>query len=226
VSLLLGWHRPATGTVRIDGRLLDESVLRELRQEIAWIDPGVQLWNRSVLANVLYGSAQESGKPGFIPGVSAAIRDADLGPLLKNMPDGLQTLLGEGGMLASGGEGQRVRIARALTQRPPRLVILDEPFRGLDRAQRQKLMALVRARFADATLLCITHDVADTLDFPRVLVVEMGQIAEDSAPRALLARAGSRFRALYETEQAVKDQIWSAAAWRKVRIERGQVVES
>ena len=226
VSLLLGWHRPATGTVRIDGRLLDESLLRELRQEIAWIDPGVQLWNRSVLDNVLYGSAQESGKPGFIPGVSAAIRDADLGHLLKNMPDGLQTLLGEGGMLASGGEGQRVRIARALTQRPPRLVILDEPFRGLDRAQRQKLMALVRARFADATLLCITHDVADTLDFPRVLVVEMGQIAEDSAPRALLARAGSRFRALYETEQAVKDQIWSAAAWRKVRIERGQVVES
>lgn len=76
--------------------------------------------------------------------LSRVLDVVDLTPLLEKLPDGLQTLLGEGGGLLSGGEGQRVRIGRALLRSGVRLAILDEPFRGLDPAARPDLLATVR----------------------------------------------------------------------------------
>jgi ATP-binding cassette subfamily B protein len=87
----------------------------------------------------------------------------------------------------SGGEGQRVRLGRALARRGVRLVILDEPFRGLDRAQRRVLLQRARQEWRAATLLCITHDVQSTQAFDRVLVVEGGRIIEDDDPARLAA---------------------------------------
>ncbi len=76
-----------------------------------------------------------------------AIRQADLVALLRKLPQGLQTPLGEGGGLVSGGEGQRVRLARALVRPGVRLALFDEPFRGLDRGQRRELLARARRAF-------------------------------------------------------------------------------
>src|SRR6185503_5349512 len=90
--------------------------------------------------------------------------------ILQKLPDGLQTSLGEAGGLVSGGEGQRVRLGRGALRTGARLAILDEPFRGLDRERRRTLMDRVRRWWKDATLLCITHDVGETLDFERVIV--------------------------------------------------------
>src|SRR5581483_7356064 len=97
--------------------------------------------------------------------------EADLDEVLARLPTGLQTRLGEGGALLSGGEGQRVRFGRAVVRGDARLVILDEAFRGLERPRRRALLERARARWRGATLLCITHDVEDTLTFDRVLVV-------------------------------------------------------
>jgi ABC-type transport system involved in cytochrome bd biosynthesis fused ATPase/permease subunit len=144
---------------------------------------------------------------------------------LEAVPDGLQTRLGEGGALLSGGQGQRVRAGRALLRPGVRLAILDEPFRGLDREKRRVLLARAREFWKDATLLCITHDVGETLVFRRVLVIENGRVVEDGDPRQLAARAGSRYRTLLDAEADVLENMWGDPAWRHLQLSSGVVRE-
>ena len=220
VGLLLGWHRPATGRILVDGELLHGQRLERLRQEIAWVDPAVQLWNRSFLENLLYGTPTDPSLA-----VGWVIDQADLASVLRKLPEGLQTPLGEGGGLVSGGEGQRVRLGRAMLRAGVRLVILDEPFRGLDYEQRRELLTRARRMWRHATLLCITHDVSETQAFARVLVVEGGQIVEDGPPADLANRPGSRYRAMLATEAAVREELWSSAAWRRLELKGGLLLE-
>jgi ATP-binding cassette subfamily B protein len=192
-----------------------------LRQETAWVDPAVQLWNCSLLENLHYGAHGDHALP-----LTAVLEYAELRRVLDKLPDGLQTALGEGRGLVSGGEGQRVRLGRALLRPGVRLVILDEPFRGLDHAQRQELLARARCLWQEATLLCITHDVGATQAFERVLVVEGGQLVEDGPPAALAARPCSRYRALLDAEVTVRERLWSGQIWRRLRLDHGRVVDS
>ncbi|MGE0314485.1 MAG: ATP-binding cassette domain-containing protein [Lautropia sp.] len=220
VGVLLGWHRLSTGVLRIDDAPVDGAIPDELRRRTAWVDPGIQLWNRPLLANLTF--ACEDDGPGNIAGVldAAALRD-----VLLKLPEGLQTWLGEGGALLSGGEGQRVRLARALLQRRVRLALLDEPFRGMDRQQRRELLGDARRWWRDATLLCVTHDIAETLAFDRVLVVHDGRLVEDGEPLRLLA-ADTRYRDLIEAERAVHGHDWMDDRWRRLRIVEGRVVDA
>jgi ABC-type cobalamin transport system ATPase subunit len=95
--------------MRIDGVPLDGQRLEQLHRETAWVDPAVQLWNRSLLDNLSYGAPADPSLP-----LGQVIAQAHLRSVLERLPDGLQTRLGEGGALVSGGEGQRVRLARAM----------------------------------------------------------------------------------------------------------------
>jgi ATP-binding cassette subfamily B protein len=151
------------------------------------------------------------------------IETAELQRVLERLPEGFETRLGEGGGLVSGGEGQRVRLGRALLRGGTRLAILDEPFRGLDREQRRELLQRVRRFWRDATLLCITHDVSETRAFDRVLVIEGGKIVEDDHPAALAEKSGSRYRALLDAERAVQLSGWSRGAWRRLRLDNGNI---
>jgi ATP-binding cassette subfamily B protein len=220
VALLLGWHRAAKGSVLIDGEALDAPRLDRLRSETVWVDPAVQLWNRSLLENLLYGVRDDDSA------VGAALEAADLYDVLQRLPDGLQTALGEGGGLVSGGEGQRVRFGRVLGRSQARLVILDEPFRGLDRDQRRCLLRRARALWRQATLLCITHDIGETRDFERVLVIHSRQLVEDGAPGLLAQQVNTRYHALLEAEEAVHAGLWSSTRWRRLHLAAGQLVQA
>jgi ABC-type bacteriocin/lantibiotic exporter with double-glycine peptidase domain len=220
VGILLGWYRPAAGRVIVDGVELDEPLVEQLRPNIAWVDPAVQLWNRPMLDNLKYGLAN-----GPRISLDETIDAADLRRVLERLPDALQTPLGEGGGLVSGGEGQRVRLARALLRPNVRLVILDEPFRGLDIDQRRNLLARARHLWSDATLLVISHDIAESQSFDRVLVIEEGRVVEDGNPRELAAKPGSRLQAMLEAERAVREELWTAGEWRRLRLENGALIE-
>ena len=128
-GLLLGWHRPALGQLHVNQRPLSGACITQLRQMTAWVDPAIQLWNQSFMDNLFYGTAAH------IHMLPQVIEQADLLAILRKLPQGLQTPLGESGGLISGGEGQRVRLGRAMPRDKPRLVVLDEPFRGLGRDQ-------------------------------------------------------------------------------------------
>ncbi|MFO1080003.1 MAG: ATP-binding cassette domain-containing protein [Reyranellaceae bacterium] len=215
VGLLLGWHRPAAGSLRVDGRELTEDALVALRRETAWVDPAIQIWNTSFLDNLAFGAPDAD-----LGRTASAIDDARLRGVLQKLPHGLQTPLGEGGTLLSGGEGQRVRLARALVQSNVRLALLDEPFRGMDRQARIELLADARRRWRDATMICVTHDVGETRAFDRVLVIEDGRILEDGPPASLAARP-SRYRQLLHAEKLVRERTWKGKQWRHLRLEQG-----
>jgi ABC-type bacteriocin/lantibiotic exporter with double-glycine peptidase domain len=221
VGLLLGWHRPASGRVLVDGGELDESAVEQLRPHIAWVDPAVQIWNRPLLENLQYGLPN-----GSRISVEEAITAAELQRVLELLPEGLKTPLGEGGGLVSGGEGQRVRLARALLRPGVRLVILDEPFRGLDLEQRRVLLARAREIWHDATLLSISHNIAETMTFERVLVIEEGRIVENGDPRELAQNPESRLQAMMRAEQIVREELWAGSEWRRLQLEKGVLIES
>jgi ABC-type bacteriocin/lantibiotic exporter with double-glycine peptidase domain len=217
LGLLLGWYRPASGRILVDGAPLNGEILNELRTQIAWVDPAVQLWNRTLFENLLFGA-----NPGSAP-EPELLQSAELHELLKKLPAGLQTELGENGGLVSGGEGQRVRLGRAMHKQGVRLAILDEPFRGLDRQQRKDLMSRVREHWRDATLLCVTHDVGETLSFPRVLVVDCGRIVEDGSPEDLVRQPDSTYRKLLLAEEEVREGLWSTSNWQHLHLHDGQL---
>ncbi len=222
IGLLLGWHRPSTGTIEVDGLPLDDVVLESLRRDIAWVEPNVQLWNRSLAENLQYGL--ESGSR--LPPIGGVIEEADLWGLLTSLPDGLQSRLGEGGALVSGGEGQRVRLGRAMLRPSSRLVVLDEPFTALDRGARRSLLMRARSKWNRDTVLCVPHDVSDSTDFERVIVMEEGRIIEDGSPEELLRRSESRYRKLLEADRAVRGQVWANPSWRTLRLENGKLTET
>jgi ABC-type bacteriocin/lantibiotic exporter with double-glycine peptidase domain len=220
-SLLLGWHKPQRGSVTVDGAPLDGEQLAQLRRHTAWIAPEVHLFQASLLDNLNYGNGSDcTGRVGL------AIQGADLLSVLERLPDGLQTELGESGALVSGGEGQNVRIGRAMARPDVRLAILDEPARGLDREARRSLLARARQHFAKATMIFVTHDVPDTLDFQRVLVVEQGRIIEQGSPRELYEKTDSRYRTLCDQEKNTHNHLFSDSMWRHLKMSSGVLSET
>jgi ATP-binding cassette subfamily B protein len=221
VGVLLGWHRASGGRVEVDGEPLEGEVLSRLRRETAWVEPEVTLWNKPLVDNLAYGADADA----VLPRVGQVLHGADLIELLDKLPQGLQTRLGEGGALLSGGEGQRVRLGRALLRPGVRLAIFDEPFRGLERDRRTALLERARQSFEGATLLCIMHDLAETLSFDRVLVIHGGRLVEDGAPQALAAREDSLYRALLEEESVVRRELSRREGWRRLVLDRGVISE-
>lgn len=231
LGLLLGWAAPAAGRLLVDGEPLSGEALAQLQRGTAWVDPAVRLWSGTLLANLCYGvpPLEQSARPaghaaGLPPGmIGRAIRQAGLVDLLAALPAGLQSDLGDGGCLLSAGEGQRLRFARAALARQVRLAILDEPFRGLDRAHRRHLLALTRRLWAGATLLCATHDLAETRDFDRVVVLDGGRLVEDASPAVLAARPGSLYGSLLAAEEAVRRRLGADPTWRCLRLAAGRL---
>jgi ABC-type multidrug transport system fused ATPase/permease subunit len=220
VGLLLGWLRPARGEIRVDGELLDQPAVERLRRTTAWVDPAISIWNQSLLDNLRYGNDFAHGWA-----LDAALKGAEMLDILEALPAGLQTSLGEGGGLVSGGQGQRVRLARAMLRSGVRLAILDEPFRGLDRERRARLLAESRRLWANVTLMCVTHDVAQTPEFDRVLVIEGGRIVENGPPKELLAKDKSRYAELLRADQDNHKLLWSSGNWRHWWLADGRLVE-
>jgi ABC-type transport system involved in cytochrome bd biosynthesis fused ATPase/permease subunit len=217
IATLLGWHQPAEGRVLADGCPVGGERLVRLRGQAVWIDPAVQLWHRSLGDNLRFGNEDWDEPPADV------LREGEMLDLLARLPGDVRSELGEAGRRLSGGEGQRVRVARGFLRRGVRLALLDEPFRGLDRAQRALLLGRARQRWRDATLLCITHDLRESARFPRVVVLDGGRIVEDGSPARLAGEAGSRYRELLAGEERARRALGGTAGWRRARVVNGRL---
>jgi ATP-binding cassette subfamily B protein len=222
LGLFLGFHRPTSGEVRVDGALLDGDGLARLRRATAWVDPAVQLWNRSFLENLIFG-AERAPSGGEL---TAVVQTLGLEGSLQRLPDGLASALGETGTNLSGGEGQRVRVARALLHKGARLVILDEAFRGFAKDERQTLLAQLRQRWKGATLLYVTHDATEAAAFDRVLVLEAGRIIEDGVGSELAKRRDSRLRVYLDAEAMRQRAFGGTAGFRNWQLLGGKLKDA
>lgn len=211
---LLGQYTELEGAL-----LMDERPVHHARAwaEISWVDPSVHLWQGSVLANVLYGANNPDA-------LALSMQETTLSQVISGSAAGSARQVGEAGGALSGGEGQRVRLARGWMKADARLILLDEAWRGLERHVREDLMARARARWATRTMLCVTHDLELTRGFDRVLVIEDGQLVEDGAPEALMQQPESRYRALVEAEREVFASQWAHPRWSKATLEDSHLV--
>ncbi len=220
-GLLLGRRGAVSGTVKVDHAVLTHARLKELRRETAWIDPSVAIWNRTLAENLRYGNG-----PAPAAGIEEILECVSLKAAATQLPGGTDARLGEGGGLLSGGEGQRVRIGRAFGRPGVRLAVLDEPFRGLDRPLRERLLREARERFGGATLFFISHRITESLEFPRVIVMEGGCIVEDGPPERLLADPDSRYHRMLTVEAELRAMFSADRRWRRFRMESGHLTEA
>lgn len=220
VGLMLGLHEPTRGQVLVDNRPLDRESRQRLRAETMWIDPSTQLWNESIGVNLDYASQ------GYVRRTAIEVlEDADLLGVLASVDRGLDAPVGAEGAFVSGGEGQRIRVGRALFRGGTRLALLDEPFRGLDRATRHRILLNVRRAAIRSTLVFVSHDISHALSFDRVIVVDQGRIVEDGSPQEL-ATQESVFARLLHAEEEVLASAWSGDNWRRLRVEGAVIREA
>ncbi len=215
LAVLLGLVEPAGGSVEVDGRPLEE-VRQDLRRVTAWIDPGTSVWDRSLSANITYGQPGIDGD-----GVAEAADAAGLGPVVAARDGCLDAPAGRAGHHLSGGEGERLRIARSLARRDVRLVVGDEALRGLDRPARASLLDACRHRWPGATVVWATHDLAAAATFDLVAVVEDGRVVEVGRPGDL--GPGSAFARLTAAEAHLTEGHWADDGWASVEVADGRV---
>ena len=139
------------------------------------------------------------------PNMRDVLATSDVRGFAERLSEGMQTRLGENGALASGGEGQRIRFARTLMRPDARLVIFDEPFRGLDRVARRQCLDRARAAMVRRDISLRHPRRARDPGIPFVIVIEDGRIVEHDAPTRLAADPSSRYRAMLDAEEALTD---------------------
>ncbi len=218
LGTLLGWNSLDAGELLVDGQQLHADAATKLREETVLIDPELYLWNRSLYDNLAYGADRVAAED-----TEFALAASELLADLGHMEEGLATSTGENGSRLSAGEGQRLRLARGLLRREQRLVLLDEPFTGMAAEQRQRIWRAIEKRWPTATMLFVSHNVAETQRFERVLVFDGGRIVEDGAPEALAARPDSRYGALLYAERAVEARLATSGCWRRRALQNGEV---
>jgi len=184
LSLIPRFYDPVRGRVLLDGHDLREYRLSDLRRQIALVDQNVVLFNASVADNIAYGAPQATRAQ-----IEAAARRAQAWSFIERLPRGLDTPMGQEGLMFSGGERQRIAIARALLKDAP-ILLLDEATSALDaeseRLVQQALEELKRGR----TTLVIAHRLSTVQSADLIAVLQEGRIVEQGSHAELLARNG------------------------------------
>ncbi len=183
VNLLPRFFDPTGGEILVDGVALPEYDLHALRGQIAMVSQDVVLFNDTVANNVAYGQVADSDK------VRAALRAANLWDTVQAMPNGIDTLVGDNGLMLSGGQRQRLAIARAIYKDAP-ILILDEATSALDSESERHVQAALETLMKGRTTLVIAHRLSTIERADRILVMEAGRIVERGSHRELLAHDG------------------------------------
>jgi subfamily B ATP-binding cassette protein MsbA len=184
VDLLLRFYTPQQGSISIDGYALNRVRLESLRQQIGVVPQQTVLFVGTVAENIAYG------KPDATPEeIEAAARAAHAHEFIERLPEGYQTLIGDRGVRLSGGESQRIAIARALL-RDPRILILDEATAALDPLSERMIQRVIEEGRGKRTTLIIAHRWSTVQCADRVLVLHRGELIEQGTHAELLARNG------------------------------------
>ena len=194
VKLLFRFYDPDQGRILIDGQDIRGVTQASLRRAIGIVPQDTVLFNDTIFENVRYG------EPGAgDDAVRDAIRMAHLEEFIASLPQGGDTLVGERGLKLSGGEKQRVSIARTILKRPP-ILVFDEATSSLDSKSEQAILAALREIERGHTSLVIAHRLSTVVDADHIVVLDGGRIVEGGTHGALLQQAG-RYAELWRAQQ-------------------------
>jgi ABC-type transport system involved in Fe-S cluster assembly fused permease/ATPase subunit len=196
--LLYRFYDVDQGTIRIDGHDLREITQQSLRASIGVVPQDTVLFNETIYYNIAYG------KPGVTPAeVEHAARTAHVHDFIMAMPDGYETLVGERGLKLSGGEKQRVAIARTVIK-DPAILLLDEATSALDTHTEQEIQKNLREISRGRTTLCIAHRLSTVVDADEILVLDGGHIVERGRHGDLLA-LNDHYARMWRRQQESRD---------------------
>ena len=185
INLVPRFYSPCSGRVTLDGHDLETLTLSSLRANIALVSQEVVLFNDTVAANIAYG--QERAVPE--QEILAAAQAAHALEFIREMPQGMQTLVGEKGVRLSGGQRQRIAIARAILKNAP-ILILDEATSALDSESERHVQAALETLMQGRTTLIIAHRLSTIEKADRIIVLHRGEIAESGTHQELLSAGG------------------------------------
>lgn len=187
VNLLPRFFKPKSGQILLDQIPIDEIMLSDLRKQIAFVSQDVILFNDTIAANVAYGS---NVKEGIDRGrVIEALEAANLSGLLTELPNGIDTLVGDNGNRLSGGQRQRLAIARAIYKDSP-ILILDEATSALDSESERQVQEALERLMTGRTTLVIAHRLSTIEHADRIAVLDHGEIVEYGSHQDLITKNG------------------------------------
>ncbi|WP_416336263.1 ABCB family ABC transporter ATP-binding protein/permease [Brevundimonas bullata] len=204
VKLALRLLDPQEGRVLIDGHDARSLTQASLRAAVALVPQDVALFNDSIRANIAFArpDADEAA-------IWAAAEAAELADFIRNLPEGMETRVGERGLKLSGGERQRVGIARALLA-DPCILILDEATSALDSRTEAAIQKTLRKARAGRTTLVVAHRLSTVADADQILVLKAGRIIERGAHHELVARQSGEYASLWRKQtRGAKSQVQS-----------------
>lgn len=193
LNLVLGFVRPTSGRILLDGQDTRELDLRSVRRHVSVVPQESVLFEGTIRDNVAYGLDDADDAR-----VRAALRDANALQFVDDLPDGWHTVVGERGARLSGGQRQRIAIARALV-RDPRILLLDEATSALDPESEQLVKQALDRLMTGRTTLVVAHRLSTVRSADRIVVLERGRVVEQGSHDALLAQGG-RYAELHLTQ--------------------------
>ncbi len=193
-SLLPRFYEPTDGEIRIDDKPIRDYSLASLRDNIALVSQDVVLFNDTIRNNLAYGRLKESSDDE----IRQAAEAAHVMHFVDDMPDGLDTMVGDRGALLSGGQRQRIAIGRALLKNAP-ILILDEATSSLDTQSERRIQDALSALMRNRTTLVIAHRLSTVEKADRIIVLDGGKIVESGTHAELLALDGD-YAALYHMQ--------------------------
>ncbi len=203
--LMFRFYDVGGGVIRIDGQDIRDVTQQSLRQAIGIVPQDTVLFNDTVEYNIAYG------RPGATRAeVEEAARSAHIHGFISSTPKGYETMVGERGLKLSGGEKQRVAIARTLLKNPP-VLIFDEATSALDSANERAIQEELRSAARNKTALVIAHRLSTVIDAHQILVMEQGRILERGTHAELIAMNG-RFAEMWRLQQAGEEAEEQPAA--------------